>query len=366
LSHKLNAELLQLSEFEAAVAAQYREGETAQRHVQRMLMQMHPGGGGVGGDGRGGVAGVGGGGVGVGGRPGAGLVAGSTLADKLVLPSPYHWSKMQEWVTGVSALRAQVAAVEEYLATASASAAAAASSSSASANLFASPQALSHVLSSHHSALLHVSARVASLHDGVSAVRERFTALFGREGAARLEEERSKEEQKKEAFDLNAPNSATPLVSSQAHATSLQAQSVAANTAATAAAAGTQPAAGTTTAPAAATGFGTSLFGTGATGAAAPAAGTAPAAAGFGFGFGTAPATTTTTTAAPAATGFGGFGTPAAAAPAATGFGTGFGAPATGGFGAPAAGGGFGGGFGALPPTTTPTLQRGKTGSKKK
>ena len=180
LSLKLNAELLQLSAFEAAVSEQYREGEAAQRHLNKLLMQMYPT------DARG--VGVGGG---VSGGVGGASRGGASLSDKLVLPSAYQWSKLQEWVSGVTALRAQVATVEEYLSTAS-------SQQAQQAAAGASPQALSHVLASHHSALLAVTARVAALHEQVAVVRDKFTALFGREGKARLEEERNKEQHKKE------------------------------------------------------------------------------------------------------------------------------------------------------------------------
>ena len=197
LSLKLNAELLQLSAFESAVSDQYREGETAQRHANKLLMQVYPG------DGRGGVGLLGGVGGAAGSAPGGGMGGGAmtmqrggvSLSDKMTLPSAYHWAKLQEWVSGVSALRAQVGVVEEYLATASAAAAQQQQSSSAT---FASPQALSHVLGAHHSALLAVTARVATLHEQVAAVRDKFTAMFGREGKARLEEERNKEHHKKE------------------------------------------------------------------------------------------------------------------------------------------------------------------------
>lgn len=186
LSLKLNAELLQLSAFESAVSEQYREGEAAQRHATKLLSQVYPGG-----DGRGGTVGGSGVTTTLGGGPVAAQMRSSvSLSDKMTLPSPYHWSKLQEWVTGVTALRTQVAVVEEYLATASASAHTHAS--------FASPQALSHVLSAHHAALLGVTARVAGLHDQVALVRDKFTSMFGREGRLRLEEERNKEHQKKE------------------------------------------------------------------------------------------------------------------------------------------------------------------------
>jgi len=240
-----------------------------------------------------------------------------SLSDKIVLPSPYHWSKLQEWVSGVSALRTQVGVVEEYLATASAQAAQTAATHAA----FASPQSLSRVLSAHHAALLSLTSRIAALHESVAAVRDKFVAMFGREGAVRLEEERAREAQRKEAFDLNAPNSQLqPLVSSTAQATSLQAQSVTAGAPA-AAAAGTAPALtfGTASAASAGTAGGLS-FGT-----------TAPAAGGLSFGS-TAPA-------AGAAT-FGGFSPTGAAG---------------------------GSAWGNLPPTTQPLLQTiSKSKNKKK
>ena len=184
LSLKLNAELLQLSAFEAAVSEQYREGESAQRHASKLLMASKPGDARAAG-GPGSAPTTLGGGVGT-----ATQRPGVSLSEKLVLPSQYHWTKLQEWVTGVTALRNQVSVVEEYLATASASATTNAS--------FASPQALSHVLSAHHTALLAVTARVAGLHEQVAVVRDKFTHMFGREGRLRLEEERNKEHQKKE------------------------------------------------------------------------------------------------------------------------------------------------------------------------
>lgn len=210
LSLKLNAELLQLSAFEAAVSEQYREGESAQRHASKLLMQVYPGG-----DGRGGPSGTGVPTTLGGGPASAQMRSGVSLSDKLTLPSPYHWSKLQEWVTGVTALRSQVAVVEEYLATASASAHTNAS--------FASPQALSHVLSAHHAALLAVTARVAALHEQVAVVRDKFTHMFGREGRMRLEEERNKEHQKKEG--QSAHTRSKPCATNSTHASLLRKES---------------------------------------------------------------------------------------------------------------------------------------------
>lgn len=181
LSLKLNQELLQLGSFESTVTEQYREGEQAQRHVNKMLMAGYPTD----------ASKVGAGGAGI---LSSGQVrvggSGVSLNEQIYLPSAYHWSKLQEFVNAIHALDQQVAVVEEYLATSQAQATQTAQLSN--------PQSLTAILHAHHSALVGVTGRISQLHDQVGGVRDKFTAIFGREGERRLEEERKKEQKKRE------------------------------------------------------------------------------------------------------------------------------------------------------------------------
>lgn len=354
---KLNQELLQLSNFESNVSEQYREGEQAQRNINKLLLASYSGL----------TASVGGDGVGVGPLSQGQIRVGGngqSLNEKIFLPSVYHWCKLQEFVNSIHALTTQVAVVEEYLASQGQSATGQPNTASLS-----NPQALTGILHAQHTALVSVSGRISTLHEQVNAVRDRFTHLFGRAGLQRLDEERKKELKKREAFDLNAPNMVALVSNHQPTTTTAGAAAAPAATATAAAPAATGFGFGAT-APAASTSGG---FGFGSTSAATTTTG--------GFALGPAAATTqpalgqslfgntTSTTAAPATGGFslpstttttGGFGfgtsTPATStAPAAGGFGFGTTTPAasTGGFG-------FGTttGFGATTPASQPKLTR--------
>ena len=325
LSVKLNAELIQLNNFESIVSDQYREGEQAQRNINKLLVTSYAGLPSSTSDASK-LGPLSASQIRVGGN-------GQSLNEKIYLPSAYHWAKLQEFVSSIHALTTQVGVVEEYLLSQQSGQLSSLSSAAA-----VTPQSLTNILHAQHASLVAVSGRISTLHEQANAVRDRFVQLFGREGAKRLEEERKKEMKKREAFDLNAPN-AVPLVSSTATpATGLAPTS---NTTATAAA---------TTTPAT-SGFGFGTTPTPSTGVAAPSStgfgfGTTPAAtttapSSTGFGFGTTPAATTTTP----ATGTGGFGFGATTAPASTGFGFGT-TPST----------GFG--FGSTTPSKSPSLTR--------
>jgi len=271
LSLKIQHELSQLSAFESAVADQYREGEAAQRSVNKMLMQLYPqqqadaaaratAGGTL-----------------------MGRVSSVSLPEKVFLPSRYHWTKLNEFAIAVQSLTAQLRALDEALQT---------SGSLNGPGSLATPQSLSRILHAHHASIVSSSARVAALHESVNHLIGRFEQLFGEEGRRRIEEERRKEKKKQQmALDVIDVG---PLVSSTAtNTTSTVTQTPAATT--------------TNAAPATAT--------------------AASSAATTNTGAATAPPSTTTTAPATTGFGFGGFGqtTPATTTPATTTFGSSFG-----------------------------------------